>query len=227
MVSVTSGTTSFSLDVDDIIEDALDPLGSEISSGIDIAKARRKLNLILIELQNKNIPLSKINTVEISISDNDFSVDLDSNIIDVLEASIKKSSESTYVPLGRWGARDYHNIPNKGTKERPTIFSTDRLRTHEVIKFWPISNGDYTVSLLVSEKIEDVTESFQKIDLNTRYLPLLVKWLSYELSMLPINKDKELTALLKMRYEETMVDTFDEDRERVNQRVILGGISGI
>ena len=57
MAAVTSNQTLFSLDVDDIIEHALLPLGGEHQSGIQAEQNRRTLNLLLIKLQNKNIPL--------------------------------------------------------------------------------------------------------------------------------------------------------------------------
>ena len=226
MVSTTSGTNTFNLDIDEIIEQALDPIGGEITSGDEARKARVKLNLILIELQNKNIPLSKLDTISLTITEDTSQYSLDSSVIDILEMSIKKNTDDFYIPIERWGVRDFQQIPNKSTKERPTIWSTERLRDNVDLNLWPIPNGSYTGNLLVSKRVEDITASYQKIDLSYRYLPLLVKWLSYEMAISRPNIDKDLIVMLKNRRDEVMPDSFDEDRERVNQKVVIGGISG-
>lgn len=225
MVSTTSGTVGFTMDVDDIISHALIPLGGEHTSGIQMDDARVSLNLILIELQNKNIPLSKLDTVTLTLVADTQEYDLDASIVDVLNTTLLISGTET--PLERWGAKSWHDIPIKTTRERPTLYSTDRLIDNVRIKFWPIPNNDtYTVKLLVSKKVEDITASYQKVDLPTRYLPLLVKWLSYELALGGKNTDKDMVALLKLRLEEVMPDTFEEDRERTNFSIKPGGISG-
>jgi len=225
MASTTSGTVSFTMDVDDIIRHALIPLGGEHTSGIQMEEARVSLNLLLIELQNKNIPLSKLDTVPLTLLINTQEYDLDVSVVDVLSATLLK--DNTETPLERWGAKLWHDIPNKTTKQRPTLFSTDRLKDNVRIKFWPIPNdGTYTSKLLVSKKVEDITASYQKIDIATRYLPLIIKWLSYELALTGPSTDKDLVALLKLRLDEVMPDTFEEDRERTNFSVTPGGICG-
>lgn len=225
MVSTTSGTSIFNMDVDDIIEQALEPLGGQHTSGIEASKARRILNLILLQLQNKNIPLNKLETVPLTINVGDDEYTLDSDIMDVLKVSLNQSG-SYFIPLERWSIKQFHDIPNKTTRQRPTIFTTERGLDSVNLKLWPVPNQVYTASILVSKKVEDVTASYQRIDLNTRYLPLLVSWLTYELALTKPDISLDKLGLLKMRYEEISMDTFDEDRERVTMSISPGGING-
>jgi len=228
MVSTTSGATNFSLDVDDIIEQALEPLAGETTSAVEMNKARRTLNLVLIQLQNKNIPLSKIQEVDVSLVLGTREYTLDASIVDILELNIEDPSvtEPLQIPAERWGLRDYHQIPNKETSARPTLWSADREKDAVKLKIWPTPDKAYTAKLLASKRVEDVTASYQKIDLSYRYLPLLVKWLSYELSLTRKGIPLEKIAILKSELDTVLPDAFDEDRERVDFIVRLGGISG-
>lgn len=228
MVSTTSGTTSFSLDVDEIIEEALEPLGGEHQSGISSAKARRTLNLLLLELQNKNIPLHKIATESLTLVDTDADYTLDTDITDILQASVNDSADGgTFTTLDRWSLKQFDEIPDKTTEGRPTLYCVERLRDAIKVKFWPVPNSStLSVSMLLAKRIEDITASYQKLDVPVRYLPLIVKWLSYELSLTRQGIPAALVAELKMRYEAAMPDTFEEDRERVDLTIIPGGISG-
>lgn len=226
MVASTSGLTSFTLDVDDIIDQALEPLGGEYSSGPDMDRARRTLNLVLIQLQNKNIPLNKIATNDVSVILGTREYSLDTDIVDVLELNIQETAADLEIPLERWGLREYHQIPNKAVSNRPTLWTTDRQEDRVTLKLWPTPDKAFTAKLLVSKRVEDITAAYQRIDLSYRYLPLLVKWLSYELSINKQGISEEIRARLKLSLDEVMPDTFDEDRERVDFQVIPGGISG-
>ena len=53
----TTGTTSFNLDVNDLIEEAFERCGKELRSGYDFRTARRSLNLLTIEWANRGLNL--------------------------------------------------------------------------------------------------------------------------------------------------------------------------
>lgn len=226
MASTTSGTTSFTLDVDDLIEQALEPSGGEHTSGVEASKARRVLNLLLIQMQNENIPLHKINFVPLTLVSGTNNYTLPANIVDVLECNVKKGSEYE-IPLKRWGMERYQRIPNKTMLERPTLFTTDRQRDAVVLRLWPTPNDTtFTATLLATQKIEDITASYQKIDIPTRYYPLLVKWLAYELSLNRQGVTEDIRNRLKSELVEVKPSSYDEDSERVDLIIKPGGISG-
>jgi hypothetical protein len=224
MVSTTSGTTSFNLDVDEIIEQALTPLGGEHVSGEEAKKARRALNLVLINLQNKNIPLSKLDFETINLVAGTQKYTLSTGVEDILECSLE--TDSYEMPMTRVGLKEWQRFPIKSQSGKPLQFVTERSRDSTSITFWPIPDFTYDVTALVSKRIEDVTASYQKVDINTRYLPLLIAWLSYELSKTRAGIDEAIKTRLENDYLKLLPDTFDEDRERVDIQIRLGGISG-
>ena len=126
MASTTSGLTSFSMDVNELIDQALLPSGGEHVSGIEASKARKVLNLLLIQLQNKNIPLSKIDFVDQVLETDEPTYTLDGSISDVLEVTIEKSTEATDLSIGRIGTKEYHRIVKKDQTGRPNRFMTER-----------------------------------------------------------------------------------------------------
>lgn len=229
MVSTTSGTYTFSLDVDDIIETSLEPFGEEYVSGVDAQRARRDLNLLLIELQNKGIPLNKLETTSVALTEDTKEYSLDSSFSDVLEATLKTVDSGIERDIERYGREKYHNrIVDKDRSGVPTVYMVDRDKDAVKVSVWqvPEEDGEYTLELLCSKRIEDVTASFQKLDISYRYLPLITAWLSYKFSLKKMEVPEQMKQRLKNEYLEIMMDTFEEDRERTNTRIIPGGICG-
>ena len=56
----TSGTTSFNLNIDDIIEEGYERCGLSTNAGYDLKSARRSLNLLFAEWANRGIHLWKV-----------------------------------------------------------------------------------------------------------------------------------------------------------------------
>ena len=52
-----SGTTTFNLDVDEIIEEAYERCGLEATTGYDLKSARRCLNIMFAEWANRGLNL--------------------------------------------------------------------------------------------------------------------------------------------------------------------------
>ena len=226
MVSTTSGTTTFMLDVDELIDQAYTPMKKDHASGLDAQRARKALNLLLIKMQNKNIPLNKVDVVSVPLLINTPTYSLSADISDVLQCSITANSVSRNID--RRSLKEYNAMAIKTTKGPPNCFVTERLNSHVDVTFWmvPDKSSYYTADLLVAKRVEDITASYQKVDLPVRYLPLLKEWLSYELAMMTPGTDENLKNRLKQEYTETMLDTFEEDRERTDITIIPGGIRG-
>ena len=51
----TSGTTAFNMDFTEIAEEAWERAGREMRSGYDLRTARRSMNLLTIEWQNRGL----------------------------------------------------------------------------------------------------------------------------------------------------------------------------
>ena len=225
MASTTSGLTSFYLDVDDIIDQAMRPIGGDYISGTEASDNRRLLNLILIQLHNKDIPLNKIDTITQNLVASTQEYTLDTSINDVLSLTLEL--DGTETPLTRYSVKEFNDIPTKSTTGRPTLYCTERGRTGLTLKLWPIPNdSDYDLELLVSKKIEDVTAAYQRLDLPSRYLPLIIKWLSYEIALSKPSFPLDRMMKLEQEYLKVLPDTLEEDRERVDMTIVPGGIKG-
>ena len=53
----TSGTTSFNLQLSEIVEEAFERAGGEMRTGYDLRTARRSLNLLFADWANRGINL--------------------------------------------------------------------------------------------------------------------------------------------------------------------------
>ena len=56
----TSGTTSFNLNIDDIIDEGYERCGLSTNAGFDLKSARRSLDLLFAEWGNRGIHLWKV-----------------------------------------------------------------------------------------------------------------------------------------------------------------------
>jgi hypothetical protein len=56
----TSGTTSFNLTIDDVIEESYERCGIRTNSGKDLKSARRSLNLLFSDWGNRGVHLWKV-----------------------------------------------------------------------------------------------------------------------------------------------------------------------
>lgn len=225
--STTSGLTQYSLDVDDIIEQAAEYVKGDWTTGVEQAKARRALNLILIELQNKRVPLNKIDSISVNLVEDQKTYTLDESVSDVLEATLKTTSTGFEKPLDRWGIREYHDVPNKDQSQEPNLIAVNRNTEAVTVTFWPVppESSKWTAELLVIKRVEDINASFQKVDLPYRYYPLLVTWLSYKLSLTREGVDENTKNRLKAELVEILNDTFEEGSERVDMFIRPGGLS--
>ena len=91
----TSGTNSFNLDVDQVIEEAFERCGLYSRSGYDIKSARRSLNIMLAEWANRGINLWTVELRTKTLTASTSSYTLDSDLIDILEAVLYTTSNTT------------------------------------------------------------------------------------------------------------------------------------
>ena len=64
----TSGTTTFNLSIDEIVEEAYERCGIRTNSGYDLKTGRRSLNLILQDWNNRGINLWKVVLIAVELN---------------------------------------------------------------------------------------------------------------------------------------------------------------
>ena len=127
----TTGATTFSPDFTEIAEEAFERAGREMRSGYDLRTARRSMNLMTIEWQNRGINMWTFNQGAITLTPglNTYALPLDT--IDLLEQVIRTgaNSASTQADLNitRISVSTYATIPNKLQQARPIQVWIQRL----------------------------------------------------------------------------------------------------
>jgi len=211
----TSGTTDFNLTVNEIIEISYELVGGEFITGWDAKMARKFFNLLLIDLQNRNHPLGKLEEVTVTTSTGVRDYTLGSDVIDVMSAVLRRDAYDTV--LNRVSLFEDHEIPVKSQQSRPFQFTVDRDRDNVKLRIWPTAeNSTDTIRLWVVKKIEDVTGARQSVDLSSRFQPALVFGLAYLMSFKRPNMDVNKQQRLKEDYEQHLENAFYEDKERTS-----------
>ena len=119
----TSGSTAFNMPFTEIAEEAWERAGRELRSGYDLQTARRSMNLMTIEWQNRGINMWTIEQGLIDLVQGQATYALPDDTIDLLEQSIRTGANDTVTQsdlnLNRISIVTYASIPNKLTQSRP------------------------------------------------------------------------------------------------------------
>lgn len=220
----TSGTTTFNMDFTEIAEEAWERAGRELRSGYDLRTARRSMNLMTIEWQNRGINMWTIDSGTISLVSGTSQYTLPADTIDLLEQAVRTNSGVTATQsdlnINRVSVSTYASIPNKLTQGRPIQVWIERLRDAPRINIWPVpDNNDYVFVYWRMRRVEDAGTGIETADMNFRFLPCLVAGLAYQISM----KDPSLAqraSMLKAEYEAQFALAAGEDREKASVRFV-------
>lgn len=127
----TTGTTLFNMDFTEIAEEAWERAGREMRSGYDLRTARRSMNLMTIEWQNKGINMWTMEQGFINLTPGLATYALPTDTIDLLEHVIRTgqntSSTQADLTITRISVSTYATIPNKLAQARPIQVWVQRL----------------------------------------------------------------------------------------------------
>jgi len=211
-----SGTYNFNLDIDEVIQEATEMIGGEDTLGHEPASARRSINLMLKDWQNRGILLWTTSTTLVTVVASTTAYDLSSNVINALEVVI--SRDNTDIKLTRITPEEYLIIPAKTQTGRSSQYSIRRGRDNPVMSLWPIpENSTDVIKIETVTELQDVNKSaIQNADLPKRFLPPLTCGLSYYMAMKRPGVADTRIVMLKTNYEETLARAMEEDRERAS-----------
>lgn len=237
----TSGTTTFNLDLNNLIEEAFERCGAELRTGYDLRTARRSLNLLTIEWANRGINLWTVEQGTIPMVQGQITYDLPIDTIDLIEHVIRTQSgiPQTDININRISVDTYATIPNKNAQGRPIQVWINRQSgatypvggqpegtnpvtgvDHPSINVWPCPDQDnfYTFVYWRLRRIQDAGSGTTVQDIPFRFLPAMVAGLAYHLS-LKIPNAMERSGMLKAMYDEQWQLASDEDREKAPLRI--------
>ena len=215
-----SGTYDFNLDIDEVIQEAMEMIGGEDTLGHEPASARRSINLMLKDWQNRGILLWTTSVSSVTVAASTTAYDLSSSTIDALEVVLNR--DDTDIQLTRISPEEYLLIPNKTQTGRPMQYSIRRGRDNPVMSVWPIpENSTDILKMEIFSELQDVNKSaIQNADLPKRFLPAMTCGLSYYMSMKRPGVEAGRIQMLKSNYEEKLGRAMEEDRERVSMYIV-------
>jgi hypothetical protein len=237
----TSGTTTFNLNLNDLVEEAFERCGAELRTGYDLRTARRSLNLLTIEWANRGINLWTIEQGSIPMVQGQIVYAIPIDTIDLLEHVVRTQTGvgQTDINITRISVDTYSTIPNKNAQGRPIQVWINRQSGAQYpvggrpdgtdattgidspsINVWPCPDQSdlYTFVYWRLRRLQDAGDGVNTQDIPYRMLPALVAGLAYYLS-LKLPDALQRSPMLKAAYEEQWQMAADEDREKASLRL--------
>ena len=211
-----SGSYNFNLEIGDVIQEATEMIGGEVTLGEEPRSARRSINLILSDWQNRGVCLWTTNTTTVSVAASTSQVSLGSHVSDVMQVVVNR--DDTDLEMTRISYEEYLKIPNKGQTGRPSQYAIKRFSDNVQLFMWSVP--DVNTDKLKIEKIDymqDVDKSaVQNADMPRRFLPALTTGLAYYMSLKRPGISEARAKFLKAEYEERLGFAMTEDKERAS-----------
>jgi len=130
-MAVTSGTSSFNLELTELVEEAFERAGRELRSGYDLRTARRSLNIMFAEWANRGINMWTIEQGQIDLVQGQSTYALPNDTVDLLEHVIRtqagQTSNQADLTITRISVSTYATLPNKLQQARPIQVWVQRL----------------------------------------------------------------------------------------------------
>lgn len=169
----TSGTTTFNLDLNNLIEEAFERCGTELRTGYDMRTARRSLNLLTVEWANRGINLWTIEQGQIPMVTGQAIYPVPTNTIDLLDHVVRQNngvqSNQIDINISRISESTYSTIPNKLTTGRPiqVWFNRQSGQSNPTAVYLAQSINSTDTSITVSDASNLPIGGFVKIDNET------------------------------------------------------------
>ena len=122
-MAVTSGATTFNLDLTELVEEAYERAGSEMRTGYDLRTARRSLNIMFADWASRGINMWTFEPGIIDLVQGQNTYALPDDTIDLLEHVIRTggnvAATQADLTITRISVSTYATIPNKIQQARP------------------------------------------------------------------------------------------------------------
>lgn len=216
----TSGTTTFTLDMVEAIEESFERCGLESRSGYDARTARRSINLMLLEWANRGLNMWTYEERTQLLTYNVGEYDLGADIVDVIEQVVQlppgSSSQVARINMTRVSVSTQATRTNPNILGRPVEVYYHRGTDGITANVWPLpgDGGPFTLVYHVLRRIEDAGAFTNNGDFPFRFLPVFVAGLAYYIAQKKRRDDPALVQTLKAEYDEAWANASMEDRER-------------
>lgn len=218
---------TFNLDINEMAEEAFERCGLEMRTGYDLKTARRSLNLMGLEWQNRGLNLWCIEEKSFSFTQGTQTYTLDDDTVDLIEAVVRTNPGTQNLQIdssiSRVSPVTYGSIPDKLEQGRPNQYWVDRQRVAPVIHIYPTASSEFASAEFVYWRVRRMTDTGIKgsnnYDIPALFLPAMVAGLAYYIA---IKKPEaaERVPLLKQIYEEQFQLAAEENRVKAPFRLI-------
>ena len=228
----TTATTSFNLDLNEIVEEAFERCGAELRTGYELRTAKRSLNLLLLDWASRGINLWMLETGTHTLTFDVGTYDLPADTVDLLDHVIRTGTGQNQIDINisRISSSTYVAIPNKNATGRPIQIWIDRRTgandstgavVYPQFTVWPKPDAGTTYTLFYTRlrRMFDVGTGLSGQDIPFRFLPCMVAGLAYYLSM-KIPGAESRVAILKEQYDIAWDIAAGEDREKAPVRFV-------
>ena len=233
MANTTSGTVTFdkTFAVDEIIAEAYERIGSQVTSGYQLKTARRSLNIMFQEWGNRGLHYWEVGEADINLvegqaeyiffratSDGTSAVTTPANtygVADILEATLRADrtavdqADSAITKIDR---STYSSLSNKLSKGTPSKYFVQRFVDKTVVTLYPTpdsSNASKAVHIYFVKRIQDADSTYtDATDVPFRFVPCMVSGLAFYLSQ---KFNPQATQQLKLYYEDELARALSED----------------
>ena len=237
MANTTSGTVTFDkgFAVDDIIAEAYERIGSQVTSGYQLKSARRSLNILFQEWGNRGLHYWEIGDTNIDLiegqaeysffrssADGTSAVTVGGTsgsstfgLADVLEATFRQNrtqttqSDSALTKIDRSA---YSAIANKLTKGTPAQYFVQRFIDKVTVNLYPTpdsSAASKDVHINFVKRIQDADSTYtDATDVPFRFVPCMVSGLAFYLAQ---KYAPDRVQALKLYYEDELARALAED----------------
>jgi hypothetical protein len=230
---MTSGTYSFDLDIGDVIEEAYERIDKEVRTGYQLRTARRSMDLLFLEWQNKGLNLWTVKNASLTLVAGQQAYPLEVQELDIIEASIRSNegsvSAQSDIHMKRISISRFAQQTNKLTQGRPIQYWVEQSSSGITLNVWPVPDSTETwiVNYYYMCRIEDSGKPVSNdLDIPKRFLPVLTAGLAYYLGLKTPSATQKV-PLLKSVYDEQWNLAADSAREKASFQVTPGGYNNI
>ena len=234
MANTTSGTVTFdkTFAVDDLIAEAYERIGSQVTAGYQLKTARRSLNIMFQEWGNRGlhyweIAESNIDLIEgqteytfyrASGDGTSSSTNATANVYgvaDILEATLRTDRTATDQAdsaLTKIDRSTYAALSNKLSKGTPSKYFVQRFVDKTTITVYPTadsSNASKDLHFYYVKRIQDADSTYtDATDVPFRFVPCMVSGLAFYLAQ---KFNPQLVQQMKLYYEDELTRALSED----------------
>ena len=234
MANTTSGTVTFdkTFAVDEIIAEAYERIGSQVTSGYQLKTARRSLNILFQEWGNRGLHYWEVAETNIDLIEGQAeytfyrasgdgtssSTNASSSVYgvaDILEATLRSdrtATDQSDSALTKIARSAYSALSSKLSKGTPSQYFVQRFVDKTTVTLYPTpdsTNASKDVHMFFVKRIQDADATYtDATDVPYRFVPCMVSGLAFYLAQ---KFNPQLVQQMKLLYEDELTRALAED----------------